>query len=153
MAIHSQPADLEGAARAAHRRFADAIRDGDAAAASIAYAADARLLAPSASLIEGRPGIESFWRAGLDAGIRSVELIPGRIDPRGTVAFEIGRYVIQLRPPDGGSVVDRGTYLLVHEQGVDGGWSWSLEMFTPEGSPEVAAASRPLAEREVGPGS
>jgi ketosteroid isomerase-like protein len=132
---------------AANRRFADAIRGRDPAAASAAYAVDARLLAPSADLIEGRDRIESFWRAGLEAGIRAVDREPQRIDGHGSLAFEIGRYAIRLRPPDGGCVVDRGAYLLVHERGGDGSWAWSLEMFTPAGTPQVASGS-PAAERE-----
>ncbi len=131
---------LERSRRAATRRFGAAIRGGDPAAASAAYAVDARLLAPSADLIEGRDRIESFWRAGLDAGIRAVLRTPTRIDGHGSFAFEIGRYAIRLRPQDGGSVVDRGAYLLVHERDANGSWAWSLEMFTPDGSPQIASA-------------
>ena len=138
MAARDEQPGIEEAARAANRRFVDAIRGADPRAASSGYAEHARLLAPSADLIEGRAGIESFWRAGLEAGIRSVELVPIRIDGHDAVAFEIGHYAIRLRPPDGGSVVDRGSYLLVHERAADGTWAWSLEMFTPDGSPQVA---------------
>ncbi len=128
---------LGRAARAANRRFLAAIRRRDPVAAASGYADDARLLAPSSDLIEGRAGIESFWRAGLDAGIRAVERVPVRLDSNRSVAFEIGRYAIRLRPTGGGSVVDRGTYLLVHEHAPAGGWRWTLEMFTPDGAPQV----------------
>ena len=146
---------LEQSAHAANRRFVDAIRDGDPAAASGAYAIDARLLAPSADLIEGRERIASFWRAGLEAGIRTVDRVPLRIDGHGSVAFEIGRYAMQLRPEGGGSVVDHGAYLLVHERDPDGGWSWALEMFTPDGTPETAPrrpGARRIKEQEVSEG-
>lgn len=131
---------LEQAARAANARFAAGIRGHDPSAASAGYAPNARLLAPSADLIEGRTGIESFWRAGLDAGIRDVARVPVRIEARGSIAFEIGRYAIRLRPPDGSCVVDRGSYLLVHERTAAGSWTWTLEMFTPEGAPQVGSA-------------
>lgn len=136
--------DLEGIERSAHaanRRFVDAIRGGDSAAAASAYASDACLVAPSADLIEGRDRIASFWRAGLEAGIRTVDRIPSRIDGHGSVAFEIGRYAMRLRPAGGGSVVDRGSYLLVHKRGPDGHWSWALETFTPDGVPATAPGS------------
>ena len=151
-----EPADdrtLERAARAANERFVAAIRGHDPSAASSGYAADARLLAPSADLIEGRAGFESFWRAGLDAGIRDVARVPLRIEARGAIAFEIGRYAIRLRPPDGGCVVDRGSYLLVHERSAAGHWAWTLEMFTPEGTPQIAPAPAASLEREVVEGS
>jgi ketosteroid isomerase-like protein len=140
---------LEQAARAATRRFVDAIRGGDPVAAAVGYADDARLLAPSADLIEGRAEIESFWRAGLEAGIRAVELESIRIDRHDTFAIEVGQYAMRLRQPGGADVVDRGSYLLVHELAPDGEWAWALEAFTPEGSPQVATRLR----GEVGNGT
>jgi ketosteroid isomerase-like protein len=129
---------LERAARDAARRFVAAIRQGDPVAAAVEYTADARLLAPSSTLIEGRAAIESFWRAGLDAGIRAVELEPIGIDRHGGFAIEIGHYSMRLRQPRGDDVVDRGSYLVVHEARPEGGWAWALETFTPEGDPQIA---------------
>ena len=144
---------LEQAARAASRQFVDAIRDGDAAAAVARYTEDAWLLAPSAAVIEGRAGIESFWQAGLEAGIRAVELEPDRIDRLGAIAVEIGHYSMHLDRPGGSAVVDRGSYVLVHEPAPDGGWSWVLEAFTPEGSPQIASAAVLGIGGEVGDGA
>lgn len=153
MGERGSPDGLEQAARAATRRFVDAIRCGDPAAAAAGYAKDARLLAPSSAVIDGRAEIESFWRAGLEAGIRAVELESVRIDRHGAFAIEIGQYSMWLRQPDGGDVVDRGSYLLVHEPGPDGGWAWALEAFTPEGSPQVDTRVLPGIGGEVGDGS
>lgn len=142
MGTNAEPVDgFEQAAHAANARFTDAIRGGDHVAAAATYTADARLLAPSADLIEGRDGIALFWRAGLDAGIHAVDRVPLRIDGHGSIAYEIGRYTIRLRPPAGGCVVDHGTYLVVHQLQPDGVWRWAIEAFTPEGAPRVAAAA------------
>ncbi len=141
---------FEEAVRAAARRFADAIRSGDSVAAAVGYAENARLLAPSATVIEGRAEIESFWRAGLEAGIRAVELESIGIDRHGAFAVEIGHYAMHLRQPDGADVVDRGSYLLVHEPAAGGGWSWALEAFTPGGDPHVASRELPGIGGEVG---
>lgn len=132
---------LEDAARVATRRFADAISGGDPATAAVGYAENARLVAPSATVFEGRAGIESFWRAGLEAGIRAVELESVRIDRHGAFGVEIGHYSMRLHQPGGGDVVDRGSYLRVHELTPGGGWAWAIEAFTPDGSPQVAAPS------------
>jgi ketosteroid isomerase-like protein len=141
---------LEQAARAATRQFLDAIRGGDPVAAAVGYADDARLLAPSSTVIEGRAAIESFWRAGLEAGIRSVEVESVRIDRHGGFAVEIGHYAMRLPQPDGDDVVDRGSYLRVHEPTPHGGWAWALEAFTPEGDPQVAPRVGPGTGGEVG---
>lgn len=153
MGERGAPDGLEQSARAATRRFADAIRGGDPAAAAAGYAEDARLLAPSSTVIDGRAEIESFWRAGLEAGIRAVELESVRIDRHGAFAIEFGQYAMWLRQPDGGDVVDRGSYLLVHEPAPGGGWAWALEAFTPEGSPQVGTRVLPGIGEEVGGGS
>ena len=147
------PDGLEEAARAASQRFVAAIRGGDPVAAVVGYADNAQLVAPSAALIEGRGEIESFWRAGLQAGIRSVELELVRMDHHGAFAIEIGTYSMRLRQPDGGDIVDRGSYLLVHEPTPGGGWAWAMEAFIPEGDPQVAARVLPAARGEVGGGS
>jgi ketosteroid isomerase-like protein len=144
---------LERSARAANERFVTAILRGDPSAAAAGYARGARLLAPSAAVIEGRDRIEAFWRAGIEAGIRAVERSPFRIDAHGSVGIEIGRYSIRLEPATGGEVVDRGTYLLVHERGADATWAWTLEMFTPEGAPQVASGPAAAGGLEVGEAS
>ena len=132
---------LERSAREAQRQFAAAMRGGDSTTAAAAYAVDARLLAPSADVIEGRSRIASFWRAGLEAGIRAVDLVPFRLERRGSIGLEIGHYAIRVQPVDGGCVVDRGTYLVVHEHRPDGRWARVLEMFTPDGVPQVASVT------------
>lgn len=124
-------------AAAAGRTFVDGIRLGDATAAAAAYAVGARLIAPSTEVIEGRPGIEAFWQAGIDAGIRDIDREPLAFHGHGSVAFEIGRYTIRLRPAEGGCVVDHGKYLLVHERDDDSAWRWAVEMFSPDGAPEI----------------
>jgi len=113
--------------------FVAALAGGDAKAAASVYAGDAKLLAPSAELVRGNEAIEAFWQAGLEAGIRAAELSAVELDRHDGLAYEIGRYVLQLEPAEGGTVVDRGNYLLVHERQEDGCWRWAVEMFNPDG--------------------
>jgi len=129
---------LEETFAATRDAFVAALEGGNAKAAADVYADDARLLAPSAELLQGREAIEAFWRAGLEAGISEVELESLELERRDGLAYEIGRYTLQLEPAEGGTVVDRGNYLLVHERQEDGSWRWAVEMFNPD-SPSVAA--------------
>jgi uncharacterized protein (TIGR02246 family) len=112
--------------------FTEALRRGDAAAAAAVYAQRATLLAPSAALISGRKPIEAFWDAGIAAGITDVELEPLELRRHDGVACEIGRYGLRLDPGDGGSVLERGKYVLVHERQSDGSWRRAVEMFNPK---------------------
>lgn len=118
--------------------FVAALQEGDAKAACSVYAEEARLLPPSAELLRGRDAIEAFWKAGLAAGITEVELEAVEVERDSRLAYEIGRYSLRLKPRDGGSVVDRGKYVLVHERQKDGAWRWAVEMFNPETPPARA---------------
>lgn len=141
---HDEPA--EEAIAEARAAFVTALRRGDAEATSAVYTAEARLLAPSAELLEGREAIASFWRAGLDAGISEVELEELALDRQDGLAYEIGRYALRLQPQEGGAVVDRGKYVLVHERQDDGTWKRAVEMFSPD-VPPVVADGRPKERR------
>ena len=111
--------------------FAHALRAGDAPAASAAYAEDAKLLAPSTDLVEGRNEIEAFWRAGIEAGIGELTLEPRVCEQRDAIAYEIGIYTLKVGSGDDG-IVDRGKYALVHERQPDGRWLRTVELLTPD---------------------
>jgi uncharacterized protein (TIGR02246 family) len=134
--ITGQPEAAIAGNRAA---FVDALRRGDTKAAASVYAETARLLPPSADLIEGREAIEAFWQAGLHAGIADLRLEVVDVQSRDRMAYEIGLYALELRPAAGGTVVDRGRYVLVLEQESDGAWRRTVEMFNPEDPPPTAA--------------
>ena len=129
---------LEAALAENRASFVAALASGDAKAAAAVYAGNAKLLAPSAELLRGSEAIEAFWRAGLEAGIRAAELEAVELDQHDGLAYEIGRYALRLEPAEGGTVVDRGKYLLVHERQEDGTWRWAVEMFNPDSSPAAA---------------
>ena len=126
----------------AERTFVAAIAAGNARAAARTYSRVARLLAPSVEPIEGREAIAAFWRAGIDAGIRDVQHERVQLEERGSVAFEFGRYAIRLEPDDGGPLIERGKYLLVHERHADGSWQRVIEMLSPDGPPESSPRPR-----------
>ena len=88
------------AAAEARASFVAAVNRADATRAARVYTVEARLLAPSAELIEGRQAIEAFWRAGLEAGISDIELEMLALGRESRLAFEIGRYALRLEPPD-----------------------------------------------------
>jgi ketosteroid isomerase-like protein len=129
----------EAAIARARAAFVAALAAGDAASASAAYSDDARLLPPATAPIQGRAAIERFWRAGVDSGIAEVELDAQEFGGRDGIAFELGRYALHVRPPGGAAVVDRGTYVLVHERQDDGTWRRAVEMFSPSEPPAVAS--------------
>jgi uncharacterized protein (TIGR02246 family) len=124
----------------ARAAFVAALSDGDTTAVARMYADDARLVAPSAELVEGREAIEAFWRAGLEVGVRELELDAIDLDRTGCVAYEVGTYVLRVES-EGGPVVDSGKYVLVHKRQHDGAWLRAVETFNPD-APPVTAGGR-----------
>lgn len=112
--------------------FVDALLGGDAEAACAVYTHDATLVPPAAARLRGRDAIESFWRAGLAAGMSRIEMEADEIRGASALTYELGRYAIELEPADGKPVLERGTYVLVHEQQPDGSWLRAVETFNPE---------------------
>jgi len=138
--------DVAGAIAAARDAFIAALRGGDALAAADAYTQDARLMAPSSEVLIGRAAIAGFWRAGLDVGVSAIDLLAQEVELErgGDLAYEIGRYVLQVQPAPTSSepVVDRGRYLLVYRREADGVWRRAVETFNPD-VPAVMAEPLP----------
>jgi uncharacterized protein (TIGR02246 family) len=138
---HVRSGDHDDAIGASRAAFAAALRGGDAAAAAAVYSDDASLLPPSADRLKGRDAIAAFWRAGVEAGISDVELQALELERVDGFAYEIGRYALRLQPLEGGPIVDRGSYVLVHARQPDGSWRRAVEMFSPDG-PATAGLAR-----------
>jgi ketosteroid isomerase-like protein len=111
--------------------FADALRRGDADAASAVYATDAHVIAPSTEPIVGRDHIRAFWQAGIDAGVVDVALSSGGAEQSDGLAYETGEYEFKVGSYDGGRVVERGHYVQVYQRQPDGTWQRAVEMFSP----------------------
>jgi len=128
--MRREPASRDEPLAQSRAAFIAALARGDTASACAVYAEDARLLAPSAELVQGRPAIERFWSAGLACGISAVALDVVEVAGGPGVAYEIGRYAFWL---DGGAeAAECGAYVLVHERQRDGSWRRAVEMFNPE---------------------
>jgi ketosteroid isomerase-like protein len=113
---------------ASRETFVAGFARGDIVSACAVYAEGARLVAPSAELVEGREAIERFWKAGLDSGIAAVDLDALEVERGVGLAYEIGRYTLWL----GAEAAEHGAYVLVLEREADGSWRRAVEMFNPD---------------------
>ena len=112
--------------------MAAALERGDVTAAGECYAEDAQLLTPVAGLIEGRQAIEEYWGTGIALGLSSMSFEARRVERLGARQVEIGRYrvTVETEPSDGRS--ERGTYLVLHRQAVDGTWQRVVDVLDPD---------------------
>ena len=100
----------------------ESLSGGDAAGVAAHYTDDAALLPPGAAKIDGREGIQGFWQALIDAGVRDVVLTTQEIDDFGDVANDVGTISATAPSEDGGRVQLAGKYLVVWKRGGDGTW-------------------------------
>ncbi|MCU1606441.1 MAG: uncharacterized protein JWP46_2906 [Modestobacter sp.] len=104
--------------------FVQGLEKGDAALIASAYAPDARLLPPGSEALTG-PAIEQFWAGLLTSGVSGGALHTRSFEEHGEVAIEEGEYEMEV----GGSVVDTGTYVVVHRRRPDGSWRYGIDIF------------------------
>ena len=135
---------MENEIHAATTALVTALGRADVAAAAAVYADDARLLASSAEVIQGRAEIEAYWRAGIELGLCSLAFESGLLKAIDGGVLELGRYAVTVRPEPLTSAVERGAYLVLHTRTPDGSWRRAVEVFNPD-EPEPA---RPKPEKE-----
>ena len=123
---------MENAIHEATAALTSALERADAAAASDVYAVDARLLAPSLGPIEGRAEIEAYWRAGIDLGLSGLTFESRLLEPIDGCVLELGRYAIDVRAVPSASVVEHGSFLVLHTQTADGSWRRAVEVFNAD---------------------
>ena len=114
---------------ASNGRFLEELARGDAAAAAAVYAEGAVLLPPTGELIRGRKAIESFWRSGIEIGVRSIELQRLEHSEADQLLYELGRYRMLVQRVEREPKLERGAYVLLHRQEPDGSWRRAVDMF------------------------
>ncbi len=119
-----------------------AVWRGDAAAAGDAYAADGMLLAPAPELVRGRAEIEAYWQAGIALGLSAIAFEREVLEQVEAGIVEAGRYALYVDDAAVGTVAERGTYIVLHKQGLDGSWRRAVDVFDPDGGP-VADINEP----------
>jgi ketosteroid isomerase-like protein len=112
--------------------LAVALERGDVAAAGACYADDAQLLTPAVGLIQGRQAIEEYWGTGIELGLSSVSFEARRVDRLGARRVEIGRYRVTVETEPTDARFERGTYLVLHRQAVDGTWQRAVDVIDPD---------------------
>jgi ketosteroid isomerase-like protein len=105
-----------------NRDFAKALLAKDAAAASMLYAEDASLLPPNEPIVTGRTNIQQYWQGAIDAGIVEVSVTTIATGSDGDLGYEIGRYQMTIRQPDGKALTENGKYAELLKRGKEGSW-------------------------------
>ena len=125
---------MKSRCREARFALAAALEHGNVAAAGACYADDAQLLTPAAGLIQGRKAIQEYWGTGIALGLSSVSFEARRVEQLGARRIEIGRYRLAAETETTDPRFERGTYLVLHRQAIDGTWQRAVDVLDPDES-------------------
>jgi uncharacterized protein (TIGR02246 family) len=112
------------------RRFLDGLSRADAMAAAEIYLEDATLVTPTGDVIQGRAGIERFWRSGLEVGLQGAELDVEQAAYGDELSTETGRYRFLVQEQGGRTRQECGCFLIADKRTADGSWKRAVDMFT-----------------------
>lgn len=108
------------------KKWLAAFNGADASGVANMYEQDARMMAPNADIIEGRPAIEGFVKEFVQTGAQlSFNLLTLHEAPELCVA--VGRY--QMDFPSGAAPQDLGKYIEVWKRQSDGSWLIADDIF------------------------
>lgn len=115
---------------ALNTRFAQAVRDGDAATLAGLYTSDAKVMPPGGPAVVGPEAIVAFWVGGprVEISLATVEL-----EVIGDTAIETGQATITAPGPERRQL-DASKYVVVWKR-VDGDWRVHIDIFNSDLSP------------------
>lgn len=118
---------------AALRQWEAHYNKGDMAGLAGMYATDATLMPPDSEAIRGREGIEAFWRAARDSGVRRIDLHIGDVFEHGDVLTEISRATLTVSPEAGDAQQVPVKYVVLWKRQADGRWQLFVHMWNSTG--------------------
>ncbi len=117
--------DSTDAIRAANDRFMDAFNNGDTESLAGLYTAEGQVLPPGGDVITGKAGIQVFWQALVEMGIKSAKLETLELNEYTDTAVEVGKYTLG---GEDDQVLDQGKYIVIWRQ-EDGQWKLHRDIF------------------------
>jgi uncharacterized protein (TIGR02246 family) len=115
--------EVRKAIEKANLKWCEGLRQGNAVAVAALYTDDAILLPPNSEMIRGRQGIEKFWRAVMQMGVKDGVLTTGELSGSGDTIHEIGNYTLKIHPEGQKPIEDKGKYIVIWKHTASG---WKL---------------------------
>lgn len=132
LATQTLAASTRDAINATNASFAAAFNRGDATVAATFYAEDAAVFPPESMRIDGRAGIEAYWKGAIDAGVTDVSLKAVEVTEAGDFAFEAGEASLSAPGVDGTKAVSTIKYIVIWKMN---GGTWQIYRDIWNGNP------------------
>ncbi len=117
--------DIHDAIMAANGRFMDAFGRGDTEGLASLYTDEGQVLSTGNDFITGKAGIQGFWQALVEMGIKSAKLETLELNEYTDTAVEVVRCTLG---GEDGQVLDQGKYIVIWRR-EDGQWKLHRDIF------------------------
>jgi uncharacterized protein (TIGR02246 family) len=117
------------AIEAGNAKWMEAFNGGDAAGTAVLYTDTATLMPPTSDMIQGRQGIQDFWQAGIEGGLKDVSLTTVEVQASGNTAYEIGKFSLTAQPKGQDPMMVSGKYVVVWQRQSDGSWKLHVDIW------------------------
>ena len=104
------------------RALAEGINKQDGAAVARLYTENGSVLPPGTPRVDGREGVEAFWKAAIEMGLGDVVLTTLEFADHGDLATEVGSVTGTVPGEDGNKVSLAGKFIVLWKRGDDGTW-------------------------------
>jgi uncharacterized protein (TIGR02246 family) len=121
--------DVRQTIEAGNATFMEAFNRGDAAATAAFYTDTATLMPPNSAMIRGRQGIQDFWHAGIQGGMKDLSLTTVEVQASRDTAYEIGTFSLTAQPKGQDPVMVSGKYVVVWHRHSDGSWKLHVDIW------------------------
>jgi uncharacterized protein (TIGR02246 family) len=117
--------EVRDAIVAANEDFMTTFKGSDAAGMAALYTEKGQILPPNSDFVTGKQGVQTFWQAIFDMGIKEAELETVEAESHGDTAIEVGKFTLK---GEGGQVLDQGKYIVIWKR-EDGQWKLHRDIF------------------------
>jgi uncharacterized protein (TIGR02246 family) len=115
----------------ANEDFVTTFKGGDAAGMASLYTENGQVLPPDGDFVTGKQGIQTFWQAIFDMGIKEAGLETAEVEGHGDTAVEVGKFTLKS---EGGQVLDQGKYIVIWKR-EEGRWKLHRDIFNSSMAP------------------
>jgi uncharacterized protein (TIGR02246 family) len=119
--------DVRAAIEQTNARVMEAFKAGDAAAIAGVYSEDAKMLPPDATEVAGRDAIQKVWQSWIDDGLKDLTLEAVEVEADGDLAYEIGKFSMQVPAENDAMTTSAGNYLMVWKRAAGGVWQQHVD--------------------------
>jgi len=116
-------------------KFMAGYANADAAAVALIYATDAVLMPDNAPTVKGRTDIEAAMAASFTGPQISLTLNSWSIERKGNTAYELGDWVIEIKPEGAEPMMDNGDYVVVWQRQENGEWLMQVDIYNSNNLP------------------